>query len=157
MHLSLPKLTGGYHQITTAFIATPIGVLASDNTQASFFVQTGFVFVVSMSLLLYIFVPKILYKPERDFMTQAIRSSMITSGSTHPADDTSRGGDEIILHPSLTLQMHKELIALRQEKSRWQSSQQGNSGCESLLTGHQEPSRWQSSRGTEASESSSSQ
>lgn len=117
-------------QATAAFIAIPVGMFADVGVRTLFFVRVGFVFLVSLSLLGFVFVPKILYKETKESFSVAIRSSMVMpnndSTTIHIHDDTTSApflheGDPVVGHPKLYHSMYQELLQLRDEKRRWEA------------------------------------
>ena len=93
----------------------PVGILSRDNHQVAFFVQSGFVFVVSMSLLLYIFLPKILRKAQKFSLSEAVHRSSTATFELHtqppPSEDSiysGEGGEAVVGHPELAKQQKKE-------------------------------------------------
>lgn len=106
-------------------ITIPVKILAQEgDSSVRFFVDAGFVFTVSMSVLVFIFVPKILQdsKPTlgRDTVRHAIRRSITSSSAPKPNlqhqtsfDETpSLVGSAVVNHPKIA---SSELVVLKSE------------------------------------------
>lgn len=107
--------------LAVAFMAIPVSVIVGDNPQARFFNASAFIFVMSGSLLLFIFVPKVRsnLKPNSD-MSQAVISTLkfIPRASTSlvDADESDDNGTLITDHPKLRDALFKQMETLIEEK-----------------------------------------
>lgn len=75
-------------------IGIPVAFLVGENTTASFFVKAGLIFLVSMSILLLMFVPKILKARQSDGgITLASSSFSRASGNQWGADSSQMSSE----------------------------------------------------------------
>mmetsp|Transcript_26544 Transcript_26544/g.48152 ORF Transcript_26544/g.48152 Transcript_26544/m.48152 type:complete len:771 (-) Transcript_26544:182-2494(-) len=83
-------------------IGVPFSFLVSDKPEARFFVNAGMIFVITMSLLLLIFVPKIIYVRRRrstDRPTSFLRSVTAISDGRSEKEDARAVSDSSINSP----------------------------------------------------------
>jgi len=109
--------------LLVSFIGIPVVALAQDNAAASYFVTAGLVFVVSASILLLIFVPKV-----HAVWIRIQNANRPGDGRKHSAfSSVSSGGNKgvvILSAPAEQARLEKEnqelkrLLSLEKEKSR---------------------------------------
>jgi hypothetical protein len=93
--------------LVVAFIGIPVMIVAQGNVTAIYFISTGIIFIVCMSILTLIFIPKVLAlrKPK----PRPGRSSAPSSVSTNSDDE----GIKIVASPLVMAQMEKEIKDLK--------------------------------------------
>merc|ERR1712070_123845 len=112
--------------LLVAFVGIPVMVIAENDAQASYFVQCCLIFVICMSLLCFIFIPKILNrnitnsKEAIDSSMKFLKVSASTSTSKRGTVEFEKSGEgmEILEHPKINNQASKELKALQDKYMR---------------------------------------
>lgn len=122
--------------LVVLFIAVPVNLVASSSdASVQFFVTAGFLFVVSMSVLLFIFVPKVIHsikhrkgdiKPVRSAIRSSIglksknsfdsyggSAALETANQSTSSDDSERPGCAVVHHPQQLRKLKAENEALR--------------------------------------------
>jgi hypothetical protein len=122
-HISLAIST----TLVASFVACPVMWMVGDQPRAYYFVRCAFVFVVSMALLLFIFLPKIIYSRQNGSQNfeAAVKTSLdrLQTGSAsqyrRPRDvsdlsppDDDQVGALVVDHPKLRKEKENELIRL---------------------------------------------
>mmetsp|Transcript_28510 Transcript_28510/g.60418 ORF Transcript_28510/g.60418 Transcript_28510/m.60418 type:complete len:308 (+) Transcript_28510:2113-3036(+) len=87
--------------LLVSFIAIPVMVVAQDNSAASYFVMASLVFVVSTSILLLIFVPK-------------VRAVEKGNGGARNDSSSARDGIQITSSPVKQAELEREIRELKQ-------------------------------------------
>lgn len=89
-----------------ALLVIPISLIVGDDANVHFFVIVSFVSTVALSLLLFIFIPKIIHRSNGSSITKAIRSSAFPSSFSlesapirTESDNGYEAGDLIVFHP----------------------------------------------------------
>lgn len=103
--------------LVVAFVALPVMVIVENDPRAIYFVKTAFSFVVSMSLLLFLFIPKIFYfhRFGNDNYTTAVRDSLRRlrkqgiDGGPVGLESESDLGSLVVDHPKLRLRQYCEI------------------------------------------------
>jgi hypothetical protein len=113
--------------LTMSFVTGPMLFLTDGSTEARFFSIASSVFTVSLSVLLLIFVPKMLYSGQG--IKSGIRLSLAqNAGSSdplsHESDDSV--GAMVTDHPKLNSQLAERLRLAEQEISRLKGSRSGD-------------------------------
>ena len=106
--------------LVVSFVTCPVMLMVEDDPRAFFFVQASCTFVLSMSLLLLLFVPKILYfrRFGNDNYTAAVNESLVRlqkkrrRSSREDGDHYDEIGTLVLDHPKLRRQQHSELVRL---------------------------------------------
>lgn len=106
--------------LVVVFMAIPVSVIAWDNPRARFFNASALIFIMSASLLLFIFVPKIIanLKPNSD-ISDAVRSSMkfIRESTACSVDDEADDNGTLVTdHPKLRAAVLELVQTLTGEK-----------------------------------------
>lgn len=79
--------------LLVSFVGIPTMIIVSDEPRAYYFVMASIIFVLCASVLLFIFVPKIIYARANDGM-DGIKSAMALHGSVDPSHHSSKGAIE---------------------------------------------------------------
>lgn len=93
--------------IMAAMLGTPLSLMPNNNTNIHFFVVTSFVCTVAFSILFFIFLPKVFYRPDAESLKNAVRSSIATKNSNLVASSSLESyredisGDAVLMHPQL--------------------------------------------------------
>lgn len=114
--------------VIVAMLIVPVAMMSDDNTNLHFFVSVSFVSTVALSLVLYIFVPKILYHREKGSIAKAIRGSIMTpptrlstEASSHQlpvVENDASIGELVIVHPKLAAGEKTRIKNLEQENEK---------------------------------------
>lgn len=108
-----------------AFVTIPVLIIAEDDVQASYFVECALVFVVCMSLLGFIFGPKMLagqlkYSTNESIQTTIRnisngRSSQVSRSDVVDACSNSdqEGGALILEHPKMNEELREQVKSLK--------------------------------------------
>lgn len=123
--------------LVVSFMAVPIYFVADDSTKSRFLAQASSVVVITLSLLLLIFVPKMFYRGE-GVSAGIRRSSHLAHPNTQSVDFTRNisfeddktidlhrksdsqsddGGMRVVDHPKINSQLADKLLAYRQENA----------------------------------------
>jgi hypothetical protein len=122
-HISLAIST----TLVASFVACPVMWMVGDQPRAYYFVRCAFVFVVSMALLLFIFLPKIVYSRQNG--SQNFEAAVKTTlerlqsrsasqyrrprdGSDLSPSDDDQVGALVVDHPKLRKEKEDELTRL---------------------------------------------
>ena len=115
--------------ILVSFVTIPVLVIAEEDIRAAYFVSCSLVFVICMSVLGFIFGPKIWAGASQKVTRDAIKSSMsgrkqspsCTSSTSAAFSDRSslNEGALILEHPKTNEEIKAELAELRKLKEEW--------------------------------------
>jgi hypothetical protein len=84
--------------MAVSFLGIPIAIIASDDPRAKFFALSGIIFAICMSLLLFIFVPKELYRrksPNGNIMNLVDQSGLNVVDNRKIQEDLRRQVEEL--------------------------------------------------------------
>ena len=103
-----------------ALLVVPVAMMSDANTNMHFFISVCFVSTVALSLLLFIFVPKILYRQGNGSIAKAIRGSgssktSFETHSTHKQVGGASDGELVLMHPKLAAADEERMQTLLRE------------------------------------------
>lgn len=114
-----------------AMLVVPVDMIAGENSNVHLFIMVSFVSTVAMSLLLYIFVPKIFYRADSATLKTAIRGSVAALQLDNPSSlqftepssafashSHDIGGERVVIHPKILVDNKETNQKLEREKEQ---------------------------------------
>jgi len=120
--------------LLVSFIGIPVIVIARNDVSSSYFVMAGLVFVVSTSILLLVFIPKV------QAVRRKVRTSVTISATSSPANSPGDAGIQILSMPVEQAKLYKDISQLEKknrELMRLLSVKEfkgGSENCECLVS-----------------------
>jgi len=125
--------------LLVSFVTIPVMVIVTDEPRAFFFALTSVITVLCVSVLLFIFVPKIIYsgKETKDRVSKAITNSIRnvrnrSQGFSNSAIECNSGtdseaaeeGERILFHPDMRQDLLDQVTKLKRRVQELESQQQ---------------------------------
>ena len=133
--------------LLVSFVAIPVMVIVTDDPKASFFALTSVITVLCLSVLLFIFVPKVIYsrKETRDSVRGAITNSIANksqrisgnkstsqlgsnslgfSSASQTSDLDADVGEKILFHPNMREDLMNQVTTLKRRIKELESQNQ---------------------------------
>lgn len=119
--------------VLVSFVTIPVLVIAEEDIRAAYFVSCALVFVICMSILGFIFGPKVWAGANQQVSKKSIATTVKNhkTNTTFSADDvsyastvqSSHEGALILEHPKKNEDMKAELKELKKLKREWEKEQ----------------------------------